>query len=290
LGLRECEDAKMKITPLSNALGAEVEGIDLKTLQDAATIAALKDAFSEYLVLVVRDQEDLSPEDQMRFCEFFGTLGKRSRPAEDRPESADMPSEVMFVSNRKADGRFIGSLPEGEMQFHLDQCYEERPARATCLNAIAIPDEGGDTLFGNLCAAYDALPQDLKDIVDHHKARHIFSYGSTSADKVADAASTKQFTQPMAVAHPTTGRKALYVCRLMTIEIEGLDEAASRAALDRLIAHQERPEFIYTHKWRKGDLLIWDNYCTVHARTDFDARQDRHLRRFTVAGDILIPA
>ena len=280
----------MRITPLSGALGAEVEGVDLKTPQDAATIEALKAAFSDYLVLAVRDQAGLLPEDQIRFCEFFGALGTRSRPADERPESADGPAEVMFVSNRKEGGRFIGSLPEGEMQFHLDQCYEERPARATCLYAIAIPDDGGDTVFGNLCAAYETLPEDLREIVDSNSAVHIFSYGSTTADKVADAAVTHRFEQPMAVVQPGTGRKALYVCRLMTTQIVGLDEALSRAALDRLIAHEERPEFLYAHKWREGDLLIWDNFCTMHARTDFDPSQDRHLRRFTVAGAPLTAA
>jgi taurine dioxygenase len=277
----------MKITPLPGALGAEVVGLDLKATQDAATIEALREAFRDNLVVVVRDQDDLSPEHQMRFCEFFGALGKRSRPAEERPESADMPAEVMFVSNRKEDGQFIGSLPEGDMQFHLDQSYEDR---ATCLYAMALPDEGGDTIFADLCAAYEALPGDLRDIVDNNSAIHVFSYGSTSADKVAEAAVTRQFTQPMAVVQPGTGRKALYVCRLMTTEIVGLDEAVSRAALDRLIAHEERPEFLYVHKWRIGDLVIWDNFCTMHGRTDFDPSQDRHLRRFTVAGEALTAA
>lgn len=275
----------MKIEPLSGVLGVEATGLDLAQLQDAATIEALRAAFRDYLVLVVRDQTNLSPEDQMRFCEFFGPLGVRARPAADRPESTSALAEVMFVSNRKEDGRFTGSLPEGEMQFHMDQCYVERPSRATCLYAIAIPDQGGDTIFGNLCAAYDALPGDLREIVDNNKAVQVFRYGSTSAQEVADAGATRQMAQPMAVVQPGTGRKALYVCRLMTTRIVGLDEGQSRAALDRLIAHQERPEFIYAHKWREGELVIWDNLCTVHARTDFDPSQDRHLRRFTVAGE-----
>ncbi len=274
----------MKIKPLSNALGAEVTGIDLRQPQDPDTIKALQSAFVENLVLVVRDQEDLSPEDQMRFCEFFGPLGARARPADDRPEKADAPAEVMFVSNRKEDGRFIGSLPEGEMQFHMDQCYTERPARATCLYGIAIPEKGGDTVFGNLCAAYEALPKDLKAIVDSSRARHVFSYGSTSTDQVDDAGKTTEYVQPMAVLQPETGRPSLYVSRLMTRQITGLEDAAAREVLDLLFDHQERPEFLYTHKWRRGDLVIWDNLCTVHARTDFDPAQDRHLRRFTVAG------
>ncbi|MCZ6638179.1 MAG: TauD/TfdA family dioxygenase, partial [Alphaproteobacteria bacterium] len=269
----------MEITPLSGALGVAVDGIDLKETQDADTIEALQAAFGEHLVMIVRDQVDLSPADQMRFCEFFGPLGKRSRPADERPESDDMPADVMYVSNRKEDGQYIGSIPEGDMEFHLDQAYDERPARATCLYAIAIPDQGGDTMFGNLCAAYDALPGDLREIVDNNKAVQVFRYGSTSAQEVADGGATRQMAQPMAVVQPGTGRKALYVCRLMTTRIVGFDEGRSRAALDRLIKHQERPEFIYAHKWREGDLVIWDNLCTVHARTDFDPSQDRHLRR-----------
>jgi taurine dioxygenase len=280
----------MKIEPLSGALGVEAIGVDLRHPQDPVTIEALRAAFRDNLVLVVRDQADLAPEDQMRFCEFFGPLGARARPAEDRPESASAPAEVMFVSNRKEDGRFIGSLPEGEMQFHMDQCYVESPARATCLYAIAIPDSGGDTLFSNLCAAYAALPDDLRAIADASRARHVFSYGSTSTDQVDDAPKKTEYVQPMAVVQPESGRRALYVNRLMTREIIGLEPEQGRDVLDRLFAHEEQQKFLYAHKWRKGDLLIWDNLCTMHARTDFDGTQDRHLRRFTVAGGPLIAA
>jgi len=280
----------LQIQPLPGALGAEVTGLDLTQPQDATTIDALRAAFRDHLMLVVRDQADLSPEGQMNFCEFFGPLGTRSRQADDRHEGSDAPAEVMFVSNRKENGRFIGSLPEGEMQFHMDQCYVERPARATCLYAIAIPDAGGDTVFGNLCAAYAALPDDLRTIVDSSRARQVFSYDSTSADQVSDAAAKREFIQPMAVAQPESGRPALYVNRLMTIEIMGLEPTLSRQALDRLIAHEERPQFLYVHQWRRGDLIIWDNLCTMHARTEFDRTQDRHLRRFTIAGGQLTAA
>ncbi|MDH3240621.1 MAG: TauD/TfdA family dioxygenase [Alphaproteobacteria bacterium] len=283
-------ESPVKVTPLTPTLGAEVTGIDLTRAQDAETVALLRTAFQKHLVLVIRDQSGLSPDDQVRFCEFFGPLGARSRPADDRREGADAPAEVMFVSNRKEDGRFIGSLPEGEMQFHMDQCYTERPARATCLYAIAVPDEGGDTLFASLCAAYDALPGDLKRIVDDGRARHVFSYDSTNADAVANSADVRECVQPMAVAQPETGRPALYVNRLMTREIVGMAPDAGRGVLDRLIDLVERPEFCYRHKWRVGDLLIWDNLCTVHARTDFDPAADRHLRRFTIAGAPLKPA
>jgi taurine dioxygenase len=274
----------MDIRSLSAALGAEVTGIDLNEPPDQAVVEALHAAFAEHLVLVVRDQKDLTPEAQVRFCEIFGPQGLRSRPAETRREGAGAPAGVMFVSNRKEDGKFIGSLPEGEMMFHIDQCYVERPARASCLYAITVPDVGGDTLFGNLCAAYDALPDDLKTVVDDHKALNIFSYDSTLRDQVAKAENSRRYVQPMRVRHSVTGRYALYVNRLMTFSIEGMADEEAVPLLARLFDHQEQPEFIYSHKWRPNDLLIWDNQSTVHARTDFDPTKDRHLRRFTVAG------
>jgi taurine dioxygenase len=134
------------------------------------------------------------------------------------------------------------------------------------------------------------LPDDLRAIVDTKQARHVFSYGSTSVDQVDGAARQTEFVQPMAVVQPESGRRALYVNRLMTREIIGLEPEASRDALDRLFALEGQPQFLYAHKWRKGDLVIWDNICTMHARTDFDGAQDRHLRRFTVAGGPLIAA
>lgn len=274
----------MKIGKLSDALGAEVTGIDLNQPQNAATIAALKRAFAGNLVLVVRGQKDLTPEAQVRFCEFFGPLGKRSRPADSRHEKSGVPAEVMFVSNRRVNGQYVYTLPEGEMMFHIDQCYVETPARATCLYAMVVPEEDGDTLFGNLCAAYDTLPEDLRAVVDGHRALNVFTYDSTKRDQVGDPSKRREYVQPMVVRHPVTGRKALYVNRLMTWTIEGLERGESDAALARLFDHEEQARFVYRHKWLKDDLLLWDNHCTIHARADFDPNAERHLRRFTVAG------
>lgn len=280
----------MNVTEIGPGFVAEVTGIDLRAPQDAATVAALRCAFARSLVLVLPGQDGLAPEDQVRFCGYFGPLGARSRPAETRREGADAPAEVMFVSNRQKDGRFIGSLPNGEMQFHIDQCYVERPARATCLYGIVVPDEGGDTLFSDLCAAYEALPEDLRAIVDTHEAHNVFTYDSTSREQVAAAAEARAFVQPMVVAQPGTGRRALYVNRLMTTQIVGMDRAESGRVLERLIGHTEDPAIVYRHKWRAGDLLLWDNACTAHARTDFDPGRERHLRRFTIAGERLCAA
>lgn len=280
----------MRIEPLPGGFVAEASGVDLSQPISEETAGRLREAFARHLILLLRNQEGLEAEDQLRFCSLFGAIGRRSRPAESRREGGDAPAEVMFVSNRKQDGRFIGSLPEGEMEFHIDQCYVESPARATCLFALVVPETGGDTLFIDLTRAYATLPDDLRRIVDHHKALNVFSYDSTSKDAVARSADARSFAQPMVVRHPESGVPALYVNRLMTTEIIGLDPQESRDCLDRLIAHAEQPQFMYRHRWRVGDLLLWDNLCTMHARTDFDPAKERHLRRFTLAGAPLVAA
>jgi taurine dioxygenase len=275
------------VAPLSGALGAEIKGLDLARPIDAKTETLLRDAWTRHLVLVVRNQADLSAEDQMRFCRAFGTLGDRARPKETRREGADAPTGMMFVSNVKADGKFIGSLPEGEMQFHIDQCYTASPAIGTCLYAIDVPDRGGDTMFGNLYMAWEALPADVRARLAGRKAVHFFDYGATTRDANASAERDKlpHHAHPVGRVHPWSGRTALYVNRLMTDRIEGLPDGEGTPLLEMLFDQVEKPEFRYTHKWRVGDVLLWDNRCTVHARTDFDPRQRRHLRRFTIQGD-----
>jgi taurine dioxygenase len=279
--------ATIDVAPLSGALAAEVTGLDLKRpLDRRETEDLLRRAWTRHLVLVVRDQRELSVEDQQRFCRVFGDLGDRSRPKETRREGADAPAGVMYVSNVKKDGKFIGSLPEGEMQFHIDQCYTARPAAGTCLYAIDVPSQGGDTMFGNLYAAWEALPADVRKRVEGRTAVHYFDYGATSrnAFSATDREKLPHYAHPVGRVHPLSGRTALYVCRLMTDRIERLPEQESRAFLDVLFDQVEKPAFRYTHRWRVGDVLLWDNRCTVHARTDFDPAERRHLRRFTIQG------
>jgi taurine dioxygenase len=275
------------IAPLSEALAAEVKGLDLRRPLDTETEELLRQAWTQHLVLLVRNQKDLSVVDHQRFCRIFGELGDRSRPKETRQEGTDAPAGVMFVSNVKKDGKFIGSLPEGEMQFHIDQCYTARPATGTCLYAIDVPSWGGDTMFGNLYTAWESLSADARAKLEGRKAVHYFDYGATtrSAFSAADREKLPHCAHAVGRVHPLSGRTALYVCRLMTDRIEGLPEEESRVLLDALVEQVEKPEFRYTHKWRPGDVLLWDNRCTVHARTDFDPNERRHLRRFTIQGE-----
>lgn len=279
--------ATIDVVPLSGALGAEIKGLDLSHSLDSTTQELLRDAWTKHLVLVVRGQKDLSVEGQRNFCRVFGALGDRSRPKETRQEGADAPAGVMFVSNLKVDGKNIGSLPDGEMQFHIDQCYTATPAIGTCLYAMEIPSRGGDTMFSNLYSVWECLPADVRTKLEGRKAVHYFDYGATSREafSAADRATLPHYAHPVGRVHPLSRRTALYVCRLMTDRIEGLPDEESQALLNQLFDAIERPEYQYAHKWRVGDVLLWDNRCSAHARTDFDPNERRHLRRFTVQGE-----
>jgi taurine dioxygenase len=193
---------------------------------------------------------------------------------------------VMLISNIREDGKPIGALPDGEMHFHSDQCHQERPARASMLYAIEIPRAGGNTLFANAYKAYETLPDAIKRRIEGRKALNAYDYDSAATKrgtKVADG--VPAYAHPVVRTHPATGRKALYVNRLMTVCIEGLPEQESDELLGQIFEHQERREFVYEHVWRPGDLLMWDNRCTLHARTDFSADERRLLRRVTILGE-----
>jgi taurine dioxygenase len=276
---------------LSAPAGAEILGVDFTRPIGEATAQAIRDAWLDHLVLVVRGQ-DLSAEDQTRFCRIFGDLGSRTRPMELRQEltTGYGSGEVMYVSNLKVDGKVIGSLSDGEMLFHIDQCFTERPAMANTLYALEVPATGGDTLFANLYMAYETLPEDLKRRIEGRKALHFYQYNAVNAQDNQFDEKARNFTHPIVRRHPVSGRRSLYVNRLMTHHIVDMDPAESREILTSLFDHLERPDFVYAHKWRPRDLLIWDNRCTAHARTYFDPAERRHLRRFTVKNDAPVVA
>jgi taurine dioxygenase len=275
--------------PLLPALGAEIIDVDLRQDLSSNIIDDIIEAWHRYLVLLFRSQS-LSEDEQIRFARYFGALQQRTRPPEARNEKSLIkhPEMTMLVSNIREDGKLIGSLPDGEMHFHSDQCYLEKPAKATFLYAMEIPSQGGDTLFLNMYKAYDALPQALRARVDGRKALNAYRYDSTTRERnerSLDLSVHPHYLQPIVRTHPDTKRKPLYVNRLMTCGIEGVDEAEGDTLLEQLFAHIEQQQFIHAHRWRVGDLMLWDNRCTLHARTDFSDGERRLLRRVVVAGD-----
>ena len=268
------------LRPLSAALGAEIIGVDLSEEIDDHTFAHIQDAWHRKLVILLRGQE-LSEQDQVRFAEKFGPPAVihtkqfvRNHPA------------VMLISNIREDGKPIGALPDGEMHFHTDQCHQERPAMASMLYALEVPSTGGNTLFANGYAAYATLPDGMKRRIEGRKALNAYDYDSAAMKRGTRLAEgVPSYMHPVVRTHPATGRKALYVSRLMTVRIEGLPEPESNELLVTLFDHQERREFVYEHVWRPGDLLMWDNRCTLHARTDFSPNERRLMRRVTILGE-----
>ena len=279
--------SKLEVVPLSRHIGAELRGLDLSQPLSEADVAAINKAWHDHLVILFRDQK-LTQEDQLRVTSYFGPIGALGRPPKYFPPGFNslLPG-IMMISNIRENGEPIGALPDGEMMFHHDMIHHDLPHDATMLYALEIPTHGGDTLFASGYAAYETMDPALKAKLEGRRARHHYNYGSTQK---GDGKGTEAFAQsvhPIFRTHDKTGRKATYVNRLMTVGIEGMDESEAQPLLDALFDQTERPEFVYRHRWRVGDLLLWDNRCSTHARDDFPADQRRLMLRTTVAGSVI---
>jgi taurine dioxygenase len=268
--------------PLSSALGAEIKGVDLRRPLAAESVDRIISAWRRNLVILLRDQE-LTEDDQVRFAEYFGPLNKSKKV---RPHHNASNPAIMFISNIRENGRLIGALPDGEMNFHTDQSHQETPCSGTVLYALEVPRKGGNTLFANCYSAYETLPDDIKRKLEGKYALHAYDYDSASTRRgTVLREGVPHAVHPVVRTHPATGRRSLYVNRLMTLRVEGMDPQESEGLLNFLFDHAERPEFVYEHIWRPGDLLLWDNRCTLHARTDFSAAERRLMRRVTILGE-----
>ena len=270
--------------PLSPALGAEIRGLDLSRPLDAPTVAALRAAWLEHLVLVFRGQA-LDVDAQARFARYFGETSETQSPDE-RSMKHNPDRRVLLITNIRENGRPVGFLPDGELQFHSDSAFLDRPLMATVLYAVEIPDRGGETLFANAYRAYEALDAETKERLAGLRAFNIYDYATQVKSGILERAGLPQAVHPVIRTHPETGRKAVYVNRLMTEEILDLPPADGAALLETLFAAIERPDCVYEHVWQKGDLIVWDNRCAQHARRDFPADQTRLMRRIGIAGDV----
>jgi taurine dioxygenase len=183
----------------------------------------------------------------------------------------------------------MGSLPDGELSFHFDRVHQKKPTRATALHAIEIPDKGGETCFANMYLAYETLPDAIKIKVAGRRALNTYDYGATSAEKKNLDNNGQTAIHPVVRTIPETGRKSLFVSRLMTDRIIDMPEDESRELLDMLSDHCEQQQFIYQHQWQVGDILMWDNRCSTHARMDFDSSQRRLMKRIALA-DSVVPS
>src|SRR4051794_326526 len=288
----DIETRGLQVKPLSPACGAEISGVDLTKPLSQEQVEAIKAAWAKHLVLVFRGQK-VTQDDQLRFASYFGDLGSRKKAPDAlkaRTEGVLQDNEkVLLVSNIKdADGNPIGSFGEGEFWFHIDSGYSPKPYKYTFLYALELPSSGGNTLFSNMYKAYEAVPPALKKKLKGRKALHIHEYNrAKQASSSGDISGIPHHAHPVFITHPDTGRKTLFVDRLMTTRLENFDQEESDAILNELYDIGERCEFIFEHVWQLGDFLMWDNRCTIHARTDFPKEERRLLRRCTVEGEPL---
>jgi taurine dioxygenase len=275
------------VTPTGAGLGSEVSGVDLRHV-DSATFAAIHQAWLDHQVLIFHDQS-LSDADLISFARRFGDLDWAPVQENGRRFVAGHP-ELYVVSNVVENGEAIGSLGSGELVWHTDMSYLEDPPKASMLHALEIPSGGGNTLFCNMYAALDALPTSLRTRVEGLLCKHDGTYNSggyvrQGITPTDDPRRSPGMPHPVVCTHPETGRRMLYLGRRRNAYLMGLELAQSEALLDELWRHVDRPDFVYTHRWRVGDLVMWDNRCTMHRRDPFDAAARRVLHRTQIKGE-----
>jgi taurine dioxygenase len=259
---------------LGPQIGAEIQGIDVKTL-DPAGFALIYRAWLDSNVLVVRDQ-NLEIEEFLRYSRCFGLVQPHPSKSTRHPDHPEIT--LLGVNKFGPDGALdMAIYRRGAEGWHTDGAYDQDPFKATQLYALAVPSRGGDTLFASMYAAYDALPQPLKRRLEDR--RGAFTYGgrqkATALLNEEDRNWTPVF-HPIIRSHPETGRKGLYFDPGKILRIEGLDESESDEMIEELTRRMIQPEAEYRHKWRKGDVVIWDNRCSYHrAAGDYPPEEDR---------------
>ena len=296
----------LEVVPTGKAAGAEIRGVDLSRPVPSELAEALRQAWTDHLVLLFRGQR-LTPEQYLAAAQIFGTpqvgaakayydkAGKKSRS-----HSLGVP-EVSVLSNLDENGNPVerndglGSL---EVVWHSDNSYIEKPPAGSTLYSLEIPDDGtGRTSFNNQYRAYDELPDDLKRAIEGKRSKQdatrnsagVLRPGVTKPERPEDVPGPMH---PLIRRHPVSGKKALYLGRRRVWPsqyIEGLSNAESEALLDKLWAHATQDDYRWTHEWRVGDFLVWDNRCAMHYRDPVNAAQRRVMWRSQFQGEEVIP-
>lgn len=276
----------IEVVTTGAGLGAEIRGVDLAHPIDGATFAVIEKTFDEHGVIFFRGQR-ITPAQQVAFSANFGEVAINHNG---NKYGIEGNPEIYIISNATENGRPIGIRRAGE-SWHSDMNYIKRPARATMLYAVEVPELHGltlgDTEFANAAAAWDALPDPMKRKIEGLKA--VFDFrGRTRSRPIVDetVARYPPVQHPIVRTHPRTGRKSLYVMRGDCTAIAGLETEEAETLVAALADHIVRPEFIYRHRWRPGDFVIWDNCTAQHkAVLDYDLPLRRLMWRTTVKGD-----
>jgi taurine dioxygenase len=272
------------VTPLSAHTGAEITGVDLRSPVDGETRDKLNQVFRDYAVVAVRDQQ-LSAAQFLEAMKIFGDIFWQHNPRFAVPECP----QIHYISNQDTldDGRVY--IPgEG---YHTDHSNDVEPPKATALHAVKLPKAGGDTQFVNMYEAYEALPEVLKERIDYLQARHVYQsrHSKRKLPQLTEERkriASETVVHPLVRTHPETGRKALYINPIRIEEIIGMPEPEALALLDELLEHATQEKFQYRHKWKAGDVVIWDNRCLLHkANGDYPVSEVRYLYRLMLQGE-----
>jgi taurine dioxygenase len=277
----------MRIQPTNAALGAAIDGLDLRAL-DAAAFAAIHRAWLDHQVLLFRDQA-LTDADLAAFSRRFGDLDEAPVQETGRRFVEGHP-EIYVVSNVVADGVAIGSLGAGEAVWHTDMSYLPDPPKASALYALEVPAAGGDTHFCSMSAAWDGLPGPLQRRLEGLRVKHDGTYNSGGYTRhgvtpTDDPRTSPGVLHPLVLIHPETGRRGLYLGRRRNAYIEGMSLEDSGALLDEIWALATHESLTWRHQWRVGDLVLWDNRCTMHRRDAFDPAARRVMHRTQIRAD-----
>ena len=293
------ERQSVAVEPAGAALSADIRGVDLAQELAAGTVEALKQAWSEHLVLRFREQR-IDDDQLMRFSSYFGELdwapviaaSRVKVPGEDRfVDSAEEGRRyISVISNIIENGKALGALGAYESIWHTDMSYNPEPPSASALYALEVPPAGGDTGFANMYLAYETLPEELRRRIEGRLCRHDSTYNSAGELRrgfsgVSDPRQAPGADHPIIRTHPVTGRKALFLGRRRNAYIQGLELGESERLLDALWAHATRPELTWYQQWRVGDLVLWDNRCVMHRRDEFDPNSRRLMHRSQIKGD-----
>jgi taurine dioxygenase len=283
----------VEVLPSEAALGAEIRGIDIAKPLAPEDLDAIRAAWLKHLVLRFRGPR-LTDEQHLAFTRQFGEFelsayalveknyGKRS-------EFGETPPEIAVISNIVENGKAIGGLGAGEAFWHTDSSFVDVPPAGSFLHAHEIPPAGGATYFLNMYAAYEALPEGLRNGIARLKAVHAATHSSAGVprkgfENVTDVSKVPGAQHPLVRTHPETGRKALFLGRRLNAYIAGLPVAESERLLDILWEHTMQDRFVWRQDWRVGDLILWDNRCTMHRRDAFDPATRRLLHRTQTKG------
>jgi alpha-ketoglutarate-dependent 2,4-dichlorophenoxyacetate dioxygenase len=281
------------IRPLHPVFAGEVSGVDIRTPITQEEAAAIEAGMDRYAVLVFREQ-DITDEQQMAFSLNFGAIENARGGNVTKPEDLRLAKGMNDVSNLDKDGRPLTRDSRqrlfnlGNLLWHSDSSFRAIPAKYSLLSARTVNKKGGDTEFADMRAAYDALDEDTKREIEDLVCEHslMFSRGSLGFTEYTEEEREmfKPVRQRLVRTHPVSGRKSLYLSSHAGT-ILGRPTPEARILLRDLTEHATQPRFVYVHKWKLHDLVMWDNRQTMHRGRRYDETQPRDVRRTTVAGD-----